>query len=366
MNKKIRFVKRLREIRNMIQSRQVDAVRLTLQKNISWLIGGRTHVNSASEPACCQFLISRDECVFISNNIENRRLLEEEIGFADGGSITSVETWNWFDPAELGAIVERHVSGKEQVRTDVELESAMFGLRTKVDGEDLEQLREIGRLTADAINQAAFDVERGDTEFKIAGKLAYRCLERGLEPVVNLIAADERVYARRHPLPTDKIVDRYAMLAVCTRKNGLVLSASRLVHFGRASDDLKKRHRAVAEIDARLIDATRPGEKLANLFDKMKLFYKDAGFPVEYQYHHQGGLAGYNSRERIMTRADSSAVEAGQIYAWNPSVAGAKSEDTLYVHEDRNELLTQSGNFPLIPMKVGDRVWERPDILIRN
>ncbi|MFC4597567.1 M24 family metallopeptidase [Cohnella hongkongensis] len=364
MDKQRRFDKRLGEIRSALQSMKVEALRLTLQKNVSWLIGGRSHVNSASEPACCQFLITSDKCVLISNNIENRRLIEEEIGFAQGG-ITDNEMWSWFDPSELGAIVARHAPAGGRLLLDSEAEGDLLGLRTKLDGEDSQEARAIGRLTAEAISQAAFDVARGDSEFKIAGKLAYRCLERGLEPIVNLVAVDERIYERRHPLPTDKCVGEYAMLIVCTRKNGIVLSATRLVRFGPAPDELKRRHRAVAEIDARLIDATRPGVKLADLFRQMQAFYREAGFPEEYRHHHQGGLVGYNSREKIMTKAESLVVEAGQMYAWNPSVAGAKSEDTIFVEQAGNELLTSSGDFPSISVKAGGRVWERPDILIR-
>ena len=366
MDKKARFRKRLNGLRELLKAQNADAVRLTLQKNISWLIGGRTHVNIAAEPACCQFFVSQDECVLIANNIETRRLLEEEIGFAEEGGITRVEQWNWFDPTGLNAIINGLVSGKRRVVTDAELDGALVALRTKFDRDDLEQLREYGRLTADAVNKAAFDVERGDTEYKIAGKIAFHCLERGLDPIVNLVAADERIYSRKHPLPTGKSVDRYAMLVVCARKNGVVFSATRLVHFGPLSDSLRRLHRAVAEIDARVIDATRPGVTLAELYEKLKQFYCDAGYEQAYREHHQGGLTGYNSRERLALPTESLTVEAGQMYAWNPSLPGVKSEDTLLVGADHNEIITGYADFPQVRVKVGEREWERPDILIRQ
>ena len=366
MDKKTRFAKRLSAIRQLLERERIGMLRLTLQKNISWLIGGRTHVNTASEPACCQVLISQDACILISNNIESRRLLEEEIGFAaEDGGITGVEQWNWFDPAGLQGIIERHTSGKGKTVTDGELEGALLGLRSRFDEDEFETVRALGRLTAEAIEQAAFDVERGDTEYKIAGRLAYRCWERGLEPIVNLIAADERIYARRHPLPTDKSVDRYAMLVVCARKNGVIFSATRLVHFGPLSNSLRRLHQAV-EIDARVIDATRPGVTLADLYEKLRQFYRDAGYEAEYQHHHQGGLTGYNTRERLALPTESLAVQAGQLYAWNPSLTGVKSEDTLLVRADDNELVTGSAEFPRVQVKVGERVWERPDILVRQ
>lgn len=368
MDKKAGFEKRLNKLRELIQAEGADAARLTLQKNISWLIGGRTHVNTASEPACCQVFVTRDECVLIANNIECRRLLEEEIGFAEGeGGLTRAEQWNWFEqPAALNAIVQRLSSGKAKVVTDAELEGALLKLRATFEPVELDRLREFGRLTADAIDQAAMAVERGDTEFKIAAKLAYHCLERGLEPIVNLIAADERILSRKHPLPTDKSVDRCAMLVVCARKEGVIFSATRMVHFGRPSDSLSRLQRAVAEIDARIIDATRPGVTLAELYEKLRMFYRDAGYEQAYRDHHQGGLTGFATRERLALPAETLAVEAGQMYAWNPSLPGVKSEDTIWIGEEMGEILTASAEFPRIAVRVGEHVWERPDILIRQ
>lgn len=356
---------RLDRIRNMLAERQLDAVRLTLQKNISWLTGGRSHVNPLQEAACCQIVVSRDKCVLISNNIESRRLLEEEIGEANRRWFDAVEQWPWHEPGRLHTILARYLEGAA-VRTDAELEAELFSLRTSFGAAEAETLRELGRLTAEAVEQAARDVMPGDTEFKMAGRLALRCYERELEPVVHLIAADERIWERRHPLPTGKPVSRYAMLVVCARKNGLIASATRLVHFGPVPADLRARHRAVTEIDARIIAATRPGESLSGLYGKLRDFYREAGYPDEIEHHHQGGLTGYATRERLATPDASLTVETGQMYAWNPSIAGAKSEDTILVLEEGNEILTHTGAWPMVEVEAGGRVWRRPDILVRQ
>ena len=62
--------------------------------------------------------------------------------------------------------------------------------------------------------------------------------------VVNLIATDERIFNFRHPLPTHKRLERYAMLVLCGRQRGLVCSITRLVHFGRLPDDLRRKAEA--------------------------------------------------------------------------------------------------------------------------
>jgi antitoxin VapB len=50
-------------------------------------------------------------------------------------------------------------------------------------------------------------------------------------------------------------------------------------------------------------------------------------------------------------------------HAWNPSITGAKSEDTILVGNDGNENVTAIPGWPAITVKVDGRVVERPDIL---
>jgi Xaa-Pro aminopeptidase len=78
-------------------------------------------------------------------------------------------------------------------------------------------------------------------------------MELGIEPVVNLAAADGRIFDYRHPLPTNRSVDHYVLIVLGGRRNGLVASVSRLVYFGDIPEELQRRHRAVTEVDSVLI-----------------------------------------------------------------------------------------------------------------
>lgn len=57
--------------------------------------------------------------------------------------------------------------------------------------------------------------------------LAYDKRRRVRQAIVNLIATDERIYNYRHPLPTDKKLDKYAMVVLCGRKQGAGLPVTR-------------------------------------------------------------------------------------------------------------------------------------------
>ena len=52
-----------------------------------------------------------------------------------------------------------------------------------------------------------------------------------------------------------------------------------------------------------------------------------------------------------------------QAFAWNPSIAGTKSEDTILVGPEGNEILSSTGNWPTTPYPAGGQNWSRTDIL---
>ena len=62
--------------------------------------------------------------------------------------------------------------------------------------------------------------------------------------------------------------------------------------------------------------------------------------------HHQGGLTGYEPREFLAIPGSQEMVVEGQAFAWNPSIAGAKVEDTILVGAAGNEIITLTPSLP--------------------
>ena len=119
----------------------------------------------------------------------------------------------------------------------------------------------------------------------------------------------------------------------------------------------------MAQVDANFNAATRPGRKLCDIFDVAVESYRALGFADEWRLHHQGGLAGYEPREIVATPQSQYEVALGQAYAWNPSITGTKSEDTILVGERENEILTAIPGWPAIKVEVDGCTLERPAIL---
>lgn len=353
---------KIEKIRKLLEDRNKDVLILDSQPSFAWLTGGRGHINSASEKACGQVIVTQSSVCLITNNIEAERLKNEE-----GCEVfDEIRIYSWDEPSgQTDVFTEMIDREKQQVVHEAEWEKELTNLRSLLTPTELETYRQLGQDAALALETTCRNLKRGQTEWQTASQLAANCLMTGIEPVVNLIAADERVFRYRHPLPTGKSIDKYALVVLGGRRNGLVVSLSRLVHFGKVPEELKLRHEAVAKIDAAFMAHTLPGADLSTVFQIGKQEYANQGFEREWLNHHQGGLTGYRSREVKVTDESEGVVREGQAYAWNPSIAGVKSEDTILVNKSGCEIITRSGDFPEMVIQMNGREIRRPTILER-
>ncbi len=359
----VEFDNKQKRIQALLAERKLDALLLPRVSSFAWVTcGAASYVNTASTEGAAAVLITPSGRYLMTNNIEATRLEQEEKLAAQGWEF---RTTRWHEPQDALAALTRGLKlgadGPYPGATDLSAELAH--LRATLTPEEGERFRALGRLCAEAMAGAARAVRPGATEYQIAAHLAREAESRGVQATVNLIATDARIFAFRHPLPTDKKLERYAMLVLCGRRWGLVCSVTRFVHFGRLPEDLRRKAEAVARIDAIFIAATRPGASLGDIFRRATAAYAETGFADEWRLHHQGGPAGYEPREYVATPGSPEIVAAGQAYAWNPSITGTKSEDTILVAENGNEILTAMSGWPTLPVMAEGQRIPRPAIL---
>jgi antitoxin VapB len=350
-------------IQALLAERQLDALLLQRVSSFAWATcGAASYVNTAATNGEASLLITPSGRHLLTNNIEATRLEGEENLGEQGWQFHEAP---WYEaPDTLARLTSGLRLGADgPVPGAVDLAQDLARLRANLTPEEGERFRSLGRMCAQAIDSAVRAIRPSQTEYEIAALLAHEAERRGAQATVNLVATDERVFAFRHPLPTGKALERYAMLVLCGRRWGLVCSVTRLVHFGRLPDELRRKAEAVAEVDATFLDATRPGETLGRVFQRATAAYAGTSFPDEWQWHHQGGPAGYEPREYVATPRSQDVVQEGQAYAWNPSIAGTKSEDTILVTSSGPEVLTAIDGWPLLSKAVGGAEYTRPAIL---
>jgi len=351
--------------RRLLHEGERQALLLTTHANFAWLTaGGHGFVGLATERASGYLLVTRTARYCLTTNMEAERLQVEELS---GLGFEIVES-PWYEEATAEAI-ERlggaALAGDAPVAGAREMASEIGRLRWPLFPPEVERYRHVARATAEAVEGAAHAIEPGMTEHDIAAAMAQRALAQGLQLNVCLVATDERAYAFRHPLPTDRRLERLALLVLGARRFGLCASVTRVVHFGVPPAELLERHRAVCCVDAAFLRQTRPGRGVADILAAAIEAYREAGFPDEWRCHHQGGATGYAPRDYRATPGCPEVVQPWQAFAWNPSIAGTKSEDTTIATQGGAEVLSRTASWPQMGLEVAGSTVERPDILVR-
>jgi Xaa-Pro aminopeptidase len=354
---------KLERIHKLLAQSGLDALLLRQFSNFAWATcGAACYINTADSAGNASLLITSAGRFVLTDNIEAKRLMQEE-GLADQG--WEFEVSPWYERKDKVSKLTRGMKlGTDTAFPNArEMAAEIAGLRFVLTQEEGERFRTLGTLCAEGMRMAVKAVQPGMTEYEIAAVLSQAVESRGVQAIVNLIATDERIFSYRHPLPTSKKLQRYAMLILCGRKWGLICSLTRFIHFGALPDEVRRKAEAVAKIDATMITATRPGHTMGEVFQQAQSAYVSSGFPDEWKLHHQGGLAGYAPREITATPTSGQPILAGQAYAWNPSIAGTKSEDTILVGERTNEILTEMKDWPTAEIQIGGKTIKRPAIL---
>ncbi len=365
-NQRAEFEIKTARMRQLLAEKQLDALLLQRVSSIAWATcGADVHINTAASDGACALLITPDKLCVITNTIEAGRLENEE-GLGEQGWQFEVTPW-YSAEDRLSELIKGKQIGCDGLYADgQDLSAELALLRAQLTEPEQERIRALGKLCAESMDEAIRMVKPGMTEFQIAGLLSGAAESRGAQAVVNLIGTDERIFQYRHAIPTDKKLARYAMLVLCGRKWGLICSITRLVHFGALPEEVERKMNAVAVVDAAMIAATRPGSTLNAVFAEAQRTYAAQGYPDEWQKHHQGGLAGYEAREITATPDTEQNILMGQAFAWNPSIRGAKSEDTILVGAQKNEIITAVEGWPMIEVPIGNDVIQRPAILVKE
>jgi len=205
----------------------------------------------------------------------------------------------------------------------------------------------------------------GMREFEAAGILDHEIHAAELNPMVTLVSSDDRLPKFRHPIPTAAKFSRHVMLVSCAEMGGLVTCLTRFVRFGKPSAEENAKHQAICNIDASINLATKPGRTLGDIFTDLQAAYAANGYPEEWKNHHQGGSTGYAPREVVARPGLALPVLENQAFAWNPSVAGAKNEDTVLIAARGVEVLTaHSSEWPTMVGQAPAGTLKRADVLV--
>ena len=354
-----------KRIRAVLEDSGLDAIYLKKQSNFSWLTGGGLNVVGITmELGAAGLLITPSGQFAVCNNIEAPRMENEErledLGF-------EIQSFLWYEDREP-EIIRKLARGK-RIGADhrfpgvEDISSIINPLRYSLTPWEVDRYREIGQLTSEAIEETAREIKPGDKECGVIGRLADRLWANRLDYITTFCAADERISGFRHPIATEKKIRKRAMLCVNSRRQGLIVSLTRFVQFGPVPEEVRRKYDANVLIDCTFMANTVPGTPVVEAFREGIKAYERSGYPEEYKLHHQGGAIGYVGRDYKVNFRSEEVVQESQAFAWNPSITGSKSEDTMIATSDGPVLLSKPVFFPELKMEVEGFEFSRPDIL---
>ncbi len=354
-----------RRLRGLMEKLELGALYLKRQSNFSWLTaGGLNVVSIAMELGVAGLLLGPQGEYVVCSNIEAPRMEREE-KLEDQGY--RIHSFPWYRDREVELV--RELSGAGTLGADHafprarEVSKEVDRLRYSLTPWEVKRYRELGRLTSAAVEEAAREIRPGEKECAVIGRLAERLWANRVDFITTFCAADERISGYRHPIATEKKIERRAMLCVNGRRQGLIVSLTRFVQFGRVPADIRKKYDASVLIDCTMMAHTIPGRPAREAFMKGIEAYRETGFAEEYELHHQGGSIGYAGRDYKVNFDTQEVIQENQGFSWNPSITGTKSEDTMLAVSSGPWLLTMPVSFPEMKIEVGGYVLSRPEIL---
>ena len=348
-----------------LKSQSLAGVLLRRNENIAWITGGAVELRvlTPAETGVASLLITAEgKRYYFTTENEAPRLHDEEFKALDFEPVL----FPWYADDTVAAAQKLAGGALGSDTPAAGLTSVnLYPLRQSLSETEIARYRWLGTQTADSVIEALHEVEPGMNEYDLEALTAENLLRRGILPSVALYAVDERIYKYKHAVPRGKRLEQYGMLNLCSRKWGLAISITRFIYFGELPDELAARFESGAKVNAALLDATREGATSAQLFAVAKDAYAAEGFPGEEQLHHQGGPTGYGEREWVAMPAGTETVVNHQAFAWNPSIRGAKAEDTVLLSDGKIEWLTATPSLPVIEASVNGTVYPAAGVLVK-
>jgi Xaa-Pro aminopeptidase len=354
---------KLQRVREVLDRDGVKAAQFKGVDWFSWITGGGSSVVIlTAEVGIAEVLVTLDKAFVLTNEIEGRRLIEEELT-----NDFEILTSPWFEAKGTSRIVESIVGSsviytdRPQEKNEKNLPQEIKNLKLIMCPEEIERYRGLGEESAVAMTEALSKARPEWSENQLAAEGARSLWLRGIHPTLVLVAGAGRLEKHRHPFPTAEALGNRAMMVFCARRHGLYANLTRFISFNAPTSKENERMKIVADIEAVAFENSKPGQTMSQMFSKIREAYSLRGISEETSKQHFGGLTGYLSREVVASPSANQEIFENSVLAWNPTMPGAKIEDTIIVGRKEVEILTVDPAWPV--KNHGGRM--RPEVLER-
>jgi Xaa-Pro aminopeptidase len=353
-----------------LDTNDLEGALFTAQAAVSWATAGAEDmIIRGQDPGFVWSLVTREGAYVLTQNIEGPRLAEEEsldeIGF-------ELRMYDWW--TEGADDLVRELCATDRLANDGAgpgrpMANELLELRLQLTARERDRIRELGRDCCQVMERETAAWSVGTTERALAARIVAGLEERAIFPSVLLIGGDERRRRFRHPTVSDAPIERDVLTVMVGVRGGLHVAMSRSAARGGIDPELAARHEVACAVEAAEVARSAPSSTWGDALQAGIDAYAALGYEGEWRHHYQGGPISYAPRDFTPTPHSSpnawtdSPVLVGEGFAWNPTVLGAKSEDTFLVTGDGAEWITRGDGWPTIEVESAAGPIARPAIL---
>jgi len=344
-----------------------DAIVIGRQDNFAWFTsGGSNRVVNTSELGFGLLILTAEKTWLVAHIMDGPRILEEEMG---GWKVEPVFL-RWYEEGR-DTRAANLVKGR-RVLSDVPLAGAvcepaqLHALHYPLTELEITRCRKLGGMTERILREVSDAVQPGMTERDVEAMLLGEYARENMTADVLLVGADDRISKYRHPVPTDRRIERLLLLHPAVRKWGLHANVTRMVYFGQGLPaELARRYDAVGAVEAAAISLSVPGTRFCDILEAEKEVYRQHGFGEEWRNHYVGGITGYLLADPTLCLQPDKTVSVNQAFDWFVTITGAKGEELCLTTANGPEVASVAGAWPVRQHEFRGRTVKLPAILQR-
>jgi Xaa-Pro dipeptidase len=342
-----------------------EAAILFMPAHVAWFCGGinvRGLIADTERPGI--YTTGRGRWL-VCANADTQRLFDEELdrlGF-------QLKEWQW--AVGRAVLLGELVAGKKVAADRPFPGIQMLNDRLRPElrplaASDQERYRALGRVVVHAVEATARTMGRGQTEEEVAGQVAHRLYHRGAEADTISVTADGRGATYRRAGFTDAAANSTCVIQATGTRDGLYVTASRTVCFGRPDEAFRKEHDTACRLSGVYRSLSTPGGSVGSAGEAGRWLTADTPFEYEWRHTPPGYGAGWFAAEELRRAGHEEKFVANQAVVWQARVGSAAVVDTVLVGEAGPVPVTPPEGWPFKRVRMQDRTSDVPDLLVRE
>lgn len=350
---------------NILAQMKCDAAVLFVPAHVAWFCSGFNVRGLLAESERPGLYTNGKQRWLLCSNLDTQRLFDEELdrlGF-------QVKEWPWTSGR---AVMLGELTAGKKVAADRPFPNMPLvneQLRTEIrpfSSFEREEYEQLGRIVAHAVEAVARTMQPADTECEVAGQLAHRLYRHGVE-VSSLSVAGER-RSRKYPRPglTGETVEGAIRLQATGSRDGRFVTLSRTLCFGGPSDEVRREYDLAAKLSAVYRAHAAPDETLSHAAEAGRRLTHGTPYDYDWRLAQIGYGTGRLPAEELRRLGQDEKLVETQALVTQAKCGRTAIVDTLFVAVGGGQSVTSPTNWPFKRIKIQDRTYDVPDLLVRE